>query len=280
MAVEMREKIIRKTIENVKRPARVALFGSNYLMFDRIDDPDCSKCLGGIREIGPTRLNQFTFDLSLDAADTLTALGIENNLVYLPVDLIKGISPEGIKKIREEHKIPQEFQELMKKRGISTKTSEITKQARVGPGDILYGFESEFRRGAQKILEKIVKGKEGISTRKTIREDGRQIVETNGGELGIIPLGIETEGDGPRIAFCQLIFVNILRRFEKMGITDLLVYHGEYERICGNQALRIAYKLGLKMSVTMASFDENIDETFRVTGFDKYPEKLRLALDL
>jgi hypothetical protein len=280
MAIQVREKIIQKTIENIQRQSRVAVFGSNYLMFDRINDPNCSKCLGGIEEVGPTRLNQFTFDLSLEAANTLTERAIDNNVVYLPVDLIKGIGPNGIKKIREGHRIPGEFQEIMKKRSFDAKIREITKEKKVKPGELLYGFESEFRRGAQKILEKIIKGREGIQTRRRIREDGREIVEAQINDMELIPLGIETDGEGPRIAFCQMIFVNILRRFENLGITDLLVYHGEYERICGNQALSIAYKLGLKMNVRMAFFEENKDGTFRITAFERYPQKLGLALDL
>lgn len=268
-------RIVNESMREVGKQSKVAVWGSNYLMFDKIEDPNCPKCLRGINEIGPTRLNQFTFELSVETAKELTKKEIMNNLVYLPVDLVRGITPKEIQEIRRKHRIPREFRAITDRQGITNpRLIQMKENAPTSSMDMLYGFESEFRRGAQKILEKIVKGKIQIPFGLTTRSDGKEIIETRINGLSGIPLGIENDGCGPRVVFCQLIFTNILRRFEELGFTDLIIYHGEYERICGNQALEVAFRIGLNMKVTMIFFEENEDETFRLTGFDRYPEKL------
>lgn len=266
---------------SLDRGSRVAVWGSNYPMFEKSLDPDCSKCLGGFDLKEPRNVDRLTFDLSLALADILSRANVFNHVIFLPSDLVKGMGPGDIAQYRINYSPPRPFVDILSGYGrtpifVNMLDPKNKTQILNGQNDaaLLFAFEGEFRRRALSFYkDQIRTGRiRGISLRRTQKED-RLIVEASGfGPYLGIPIASEgVEGHTTTTVFCQLILSRILKHLQSLGFTHLVGFFGSSEQLCANQGTTIAYHCGLNLQTNLLFFREKDAENFSLTSFDIYP---------
>jgi len=253
-------------------PSRIALMGSNYLMFrSQKEKSECSKCIGtDSPDIAlPRDIDVFTFRVSIKIWETLASLGIASSVIILPADFLKGAASDRLSSIREAYELPRSYLEELD-------------QADVPAHHRIFFFESSMKRRAQKILAKAMKGQH-VRIEENVADGGIGIFYTPLGRQhnpnAWIPMGsMADDGKGHKIPipFCQTICCAFYERMHRMGFTHTIMIMNETESICARQGSRLAESLGyLKVRSLLAFFRGGPEEAELINssgyGYDNLP---------
>jgi|GEM_PF-4721845 len=243
----------------VTEKSKVVVLGSNYNMFARKCEPDpyCPKCSDSFEIIGPTKVDVFTFEVSLLVRKLLLERGIPTTVLIMPSDYMKGATFRELAELRANYSLPEEFKRLLEEHAVPE-------------NDKLFIFESSFKGRAETIIRKRIIRDKIIKTRVDLDDAVYALFME---DRLRIPIGRIIDDNGNRFAipFCQILCSAIYERMERLGFTDMFGIFNTTELPCVTNGTGLAQILGFldRLQVHVSFFQEQNDE-FTLAGLARF----------
>lgn len=242
----------------VTEKSKVVVLGSNYNMFARKCEPDpyCPKCSDSFEIIGPTKVDVFTFEVSLLVRKLLLERGIPTTVLIMPSDYMKGATFRELAELRANYSLPEEFKRLLEEHAVPE-------------NDKLFIFESTFKKRAMTILRKIMR--DGVIKMHVDSDDAIYALFME--DRLRIPIGrmIEDKGNRFAIPFCQILCSVFYEKMESLGFTDMFGIFNTSEMPCVTNGTGLAQILGFldRLRVHVSLFQEQNNE-FALAGLARF----------